>query len=75
VVLVNTVGISNWVPATNTTLAALSAERPNTIVADWHAVVTADPTLLHNDQTHPNVRGTAAFAEMLAQALDQLGPG
>jgi peptidoglycan/LPS O-acetylase OafA/YrhL len=75
VVLVNTVGISNWVPATNTTLAALTAERPNTIVADWHAVVTADPTLLHNDQTHPNVRGTAAYAELLAKALDQLGPG
>jgi lysophospholipase L1-like esterase len=74
VVLVNTVGISNWVPATNATLAAVSAGHPNTIVADWHAVVTADPTLLHNDRTHPNVRGTAAYAEMLARALDELGP-
>jgi peptidoglycan/LPS O-acetylase OafA/YrhL len=43
VVLVNTVGISDWVPSTNATLAALSAEHPNTIVADWHAVVTCRP--------------------------------
>jgi peptidoglycan/LPS O-acetylase OafA/YrhL/lysophospholipase L1-like esterase len=74
VVLVNTVGISNWVPETNATLAEISARYPNTIVADWHAVVTADPSLLHDDRTHPNVRGTAAYADLLARTLDQLGP-
>ena len=74
VVLVNTVGISNWVPDTNATLAAISAQHPNTIVADWHAVVTADPSLLHADRTHPNVEGTKAYADLVAQSLDQLGP-
>jgi lysophospholipase L1-like esterase len=62
------------VPSTNATLAALSAEHPNTIVADWHAVVTADPTLLHSDRTHPNMRGIGAYADLLARTLDELGP-
>ncbi len=74
IVLVNTVGVSNWVPSTNDTLAAISAEHPNAIVADWHAVVTADPTLLHSDRTHPNMRGIAVYADLIAQALEQLGP-
>jgi lysophospholipase L1-like esterase len=74
VVLVNTVGISDWVPSTNATLAEISAKHPNTIVADWHAVVAADPTLLHNDKTHPNTRGTVAYADLLARTLDELGP-
>jgi peptidoglycan/LPS O-acetylase OafA/YrhL/lysophospholipase L1-like esterase len=74
VVLVNTVGVSDWVPATNVTLAGLSAEHPNTIVADWHAVVAADPSLLYDDKTHPNMRGARAYADLLARTLDQLGP-
>jgi peptidoglycan/LPS O-acetylase OafA/YrhL/lysophospholipase L1-like esterase len=74
VVLVNTVGVSDWVPSTNATLAALSAAHPNTIVADWHAVVAADPSLLHSDRTHPNMRGIRAYADLLARTLDELGP-
>ena len=41
VVLVNTVGVSDWVPSSNATLAAISAEYPNTIVMDWHSDVAA----------------------------------
>jgi lysophospholipase L1-like esterase len=74
VVLVNTVGVSDWVTSTNATLASISADHPNTIVADWHAVVAADPTLLHTDKTHPNMRGIDVYADLLAQSLDELGP-
>ncbi|MBN3585743.1 hypothetical protein JYB64_25470, partial [Algoriphagus aestuarii] len=51
VVLVNIVGVSSWVPASNAELAAIAADYPNTIVADWHSAVAADPSLLHTDRT------------------------
>ncbi|HUW03914.1 MAG TPA: acyltransferase family protein [Acidimicrobiales bacterium] len=75
VVLVNTVGVSDWVPSTNATLAAISAEHPNTIVADWHSVVAADPSLLHTDRTHPNLDGIAVYADLVAVSFRDLGPG
>jgi peptidoglycan/LPS O-acetylase OafA/YrhL len=74
VVLVNTVGVSSWVPSTNAELAAISAEYPNTIVADWHSVIAADPGLLHSDRTHPNMDGIAVYANLLAMVLAELGP-
>jgi peptidoglycan/LPS O-acetylase OafA/YrhL len=75
VVLVNTVGISKWVPATNATLLAISAEYPNTIVADWWSKAQANPGLLHSDHTHPNVEGIVVYTEVIADALAKLGPG
>jgi hypothetical protein len=74
VVLVNTVGVSDWVPSTNAALAEISAEHPNTIVMDWHATVEADPGLLHADRTHANLDGIRVYAEQLARTIDQLGP-
>ncbi len=74
VVLVNTVGVSEWVPSTNETLAEISAEHPNTIVADWRGAVAADPGMLHADRTHPNIEGIAVYADLIATALDDLGP-
>ncbi len=74
VVLVNTVGVSDWVPSTNETLAEISAEYPNTIVADWHAIVASDPGLLHDDRTHPNLEGIDVYADLIARSFEQLGP-
>lgn len=74
VVLVNTVGVSDWVPSTNAKLAAISAEYPNTIVADWHTIVAEDPSLLHSDRTHPNMKGIDVYADMVARAMQELGP-
>jgi peptidoglycan/LPS O-acetylase OafA/YrhL len=75
VVLVNTVGVSDWVPSTNETLAAISSEYPNTIVADWHATVAENPGVLHDDQTHPNVEGIEVYADLVAGSFEELGPG
>jgi peptidoglycan/LPS O-acetylase OafA/YrhL/lysophospholipase L1-like esterase len=74
VVLVNTVGVSEWVPSSNATLAEVSAEHPNTIVMDWHATVATNPALLHDDRTHANFDGIQVYAEEVASALEQLGP-
>ena len=75
VVLLTVVGISYWIPTTNAMLGEVSAEYPNTIVADWHAVIEESPELLYNDQTHPNNAGIVVYAELVASALEELGPG
>jgi lysophospholipase L1-like esterase len=75
VVLVNTVGVSDWVPSTNAELAEISGEYPSTIVMDWHATVAADPDLLHSDRTHPNFDGIQVYADQLADTIATLGPG
>ncbi|HRI04077.1 MAG TPA: acyltransferase family protein [Pyrinomonadaceae bacterium] len=75
VVLVNTVGVSYWVPDANARLAEISAEYPNTIVADWYSVVKKTPNILHRDRTHPNEAGIVLYAGVIADALAALGPG
>ena len=74
VVLVNTVGVSPWVPSTNQKLAEISAEHPNTIVMDWSSRIAAQPGLLHHDRTHPNMEGIVVYADMVADAFQRLGP-
>lgn len=74
IVLINTVGVSSWVPATNQKMAEISADRPNTIVMDWNARITAEPDLLHTDRTHPNMEGIVVYADMVADAFARLGP-
>jgi peptidoglycan/LPS O-acetylase OafA/YrhL len=75
VVLVNVVGVSEWVPSTNDTLDRVSASHPNTVVADWNARVSADPSLVHDDRTHPDFDGIVVYADVVAEALKELGPG
>lgn len=75
VVLVNTVGISYWVPSANETLSKISSEYPNTIVADWNAIIRERPGLLFRDKTHPNEEGSVVYADLLADTLAKLGAG
>lgn len=72
VVLVATVGVSDWVPSTNERLDQIAAERDNVWVAPWDDVVRDHPGLLHADRTHPNVEGTYAYAKVLKQTLAQI---
>lgn len=75
VILVTIVGVSHWVDDSNATLRAISADHPNTAIADWHAVVAADPDLLHTDRTHPNLAGISVYADLVARTAEALGPG
>jgi lysophospholipase L1-like esterase len=74
VVLVTVGGVSYWIPETNDRLRAISAEYPNTIVADWYAIIADRPDLLHRDRTHPTSEGTRVYADLLASTLEDLGP-
>ncbi|MBD5786869.1 acyltransferase family protein [Cellulosimicrobium terreum] len=72
VVLVNTVGVSWWVPEANEQLAAIASDYPNAVVADWHSAVADRPELLHPDHTHPTTEGTAVYADVVEAALASL---
>ncbi|RPF22749.1 acyltransferase family protein [Myceligenerans xiligouense] len=72
VVLVNTVGISYWVPDANARLDKIAAGRDNVVVVDWNAVCAKRPELLHADATHPNMEGIAVYAAQIQKAFDVL---
>ena len=73
VVLVNTVGVSYWVPDANETLGQIAAGRENVAVADWHMLVGKQPGLLHSDATHPNMDGIEAYTDLVEQSFATLG--
>lgn len=72
VVLVNSVGISYWVPDANKTLDQVAAGRENVAVADWHALVDRHPGLLHADATHPNLDGVEAYTDLVEKSFATL---
>ncbi|WP_285101200.1 acyltransferase family protein [Promicromonospora sp. MEB111] len=72
VVLVNSVGISYWVPDANKTLDRIAAGRENVEVADWHTLVDEHPGLLHADATHPNLDGVEAYTDLVERSFAAL---
>jgi len=72
VVLFTVVGISYWVPDANAKLVEIANAHPNVHVMDWHAYVSDHPGLLHTDNTHPNMKGIVAFADLLRAELEKL---
>lgn len=58
----------------NSTLRARAAQRPNTSVASWFDVASADPKkLISKDQVHPTEAGEVAFATLVGDAVAALG--
>jgi hypothetical protein len=59
-----------WEQPDNTTLRQAAQRHPGQIVlADWNALVEADPGLLGPDHVHPSVRGRTALATVVGAAL------
>ncbi|MEI2777559.1 MAG: acyltransferase family protein [Tetrasphaera sp.] len=56
----------------NAALAAAAASRPNVILADWNAAVTADPGQLQPDGIHPSLTGQHLYASTIRQAFADL---
>jgi lysophospholipase L1-like esterase len=58
----------------NQVLRERAARRPNTTVASWFDVASADPKeLISKDQVHPTDAGQAAFAGVVGEAVSALG--
>ncbi|QIK72278.1 hypothetical protein G7070_08365 [Propioniciclava coleopterorum] len=72
VVIVNLYGTFARVKADNAALAEAVQGRPNVIVADWEALVRADPRAVQSDRQHPSARGAAQYAVMVERAFADL---
>jgi len=72
VVVVNIHGRASWIDAANAALARAAAARPNVVVADWQAAISAQPQLLQSDGIHPSITGAHLFAKTIRAALAQL---
>lgn len=72
VVLVNIYGSSSWVPESNENLAEIDADYPNVVVADWNGAATDHPDQLQPDNIHPDMEGMYLYADVVAEALDDL---
>jgi len=62
--------------ATNAAVSAAAATHPGVVfVADWHAKVAADPSLVGADHVHPtSAAGWQAFADVVAAAVNTTVP-
>jgi len=57
----------------NDVLRERAANRPNTTVASWFDVASADPKeLISKDQVHPTEAGQAAFAQLVGDSIAAL---
>ncbi|UFU03872.1 acyltransferase [Ruania suaedae] len=72
VVLVNIYGTSFWVEESNDTLAAIAADYPNVVVADWYTAAVEHPEDLQPDGVHPDMEGMHRYAAVVQEALEQL---
>jgi peptidoglycan/LPS O-acetylase OafA/YrhL len=72
VILINSSGLSYWLPDANARLAEIAADYPNTHVVDWFATSQSSPELLHSDRTHPNMAGTEVYAQLIAEVTDTM---
>lgn len=56
----------------NAALAAAAASRPNVVLADWNAAVSAEPGQLQPDGIHPSMTGQHLYAKTIRAALADL---
>jgi dienelactone hydrolase len=54
----------------NRVVTAFAASRPGTQVPDWAGAVAAHPEILQPDHLHPNARGAAYRAQLIAQGVN-----
>src|SRR5699024_8093979 len=64
VVLVNIYGSSSWVAEANENLAAITADRENVAIADWHQAALEHPDQLQPDKIHPDMEGMYLYSEV-----------
>ncbi|MDO5723256.1 MAG: acyltransferase family protein [Flaviflexus sp.] len=69
IVLVNLYGTSTFIDDANEKLAQIADEYPNVRLADWHAAVMENPSILQADQTHPDLDGMHVFADVVRETF------
>ncbi len=74
VIVVTVAEWSSAQPEVNRAIRALPRTYPNVVVADWEAVVEANPQFLSPDHVHPTRSGDVALANLIAVMLGPARP-
>jgi hypothetical protein len=68
-VLVNAAVPRWWEPQVNTLISEAVRRHPNVGLVDWRSIVDRDPSLMTEDQVHPNEEGRIVLAQAIQQLL------
>jgi hypothetical protein len=76
VMLTNYCPYCSWVPANNELIRTACPQIPNCTVAEWETLAGANPGWFYADGVHMPIGGTGgqAYADLIAQVLEQPGP-
>ena len=72
VVFVNCQLPKAWGVSDNMTIAKVTADYPNTIIADWYSASLDKSGYLYSDKVHPTVTGAKVLAQVIADAVEKI---
>ena len=56
----------------NATIRAVVEDYPQAVVGEWNATIGEQPEVLQSDRVHPDLEGMHVYAEVVAEAFDEL---
>jgi len=68
-VLVNTYEARPWEHADNSVIGAAARRYPNVVLANWHATIAHQTSLLWGDGVHPRPPGARLYAKVVSAAV------
>lgn len=72
IVFVNCSVPRSWCEGDNKTIAKVTADYPNTAIADWYSISVDHSGYFVSDHVHPSKSGAAALAKVIADAVNKL---
>jgi len=70
VIVVNDAVRRSWARRNNAVMAQAVKDFPNAVLVDWHAVAADHPEYFVSDGVHLTPQGAAAYASLIAKAID-----
>ena len=72
IVFVNCQIPRSWGTSDNETIAAVTADYTNTIIADWYSASLDQDGYLYSDYVHPTIKGATVMAQVVADAVQKI---
>ncbi|MGD8148770.1 acyltransferase family protein [Ornithinimicrobium sp. Y1694] len=72
VVVMNLFVRASFTDSSNATLENVVADYDNVVLGDWAGTISQQPGVLQADKVHPDLEGMHVYAEVVAEAFDEL---
>ena len=63
---------ASFTEASNASIRSVVEDYPNAVVGDWNATISEQPETLQSDRVHPDIDGMHVYAQVVAEAFDEL---